>query len=589
MAEGEKSTLDLLFTEALSETDSVLVNVGGTKTQQSRIAVLRAILNAFSQDFSGPVTAPSFAGNGKLLTELLFTGVGGTSSIGSLSLVCNSDGSTPLAKIVWSKDGVDIGSFDENGFSPATDIPYSHADDAIPFAKDLNLNGFNLLRSRTIQSIQPFQYARFNGATSEGIIPDNDNIDGGKNDLSILIEFNSSFDFSGGSGYLFDKRIGSSLGFNCPLVPSGNLSFNLDYGSSKAVTTVSRVDDGKNHIAIIRLDRSGNMDIYLDGLLDSPLVDISAGADFSISNTQGLYLGSNSGASFYTGVISRFVMFNRLLTSEEAKSLSSNPNKAIDWADEGGSNTDLTSGTVTIGKNYRTTDFIAGDDFTNVSSVGASANVDGAEWTAIDTTPTTWTNSSVLHRTGATLNLKPQDIITAINVSGLPEAEFWMDSSGNGNHAVLTDVSVGNISRQLVERRDFIIAILLTGTSGTITLDNTQETLGIFREGSKVTIGGEILVDSVSSPVGTLRLGTLPFLNYDSGVESTEVTTFDITFENLATGVTGTVKGVLLPGGNEIIIRDDYNTTSAAADDTFANHIQAGSKLKISGSYYTNE
>lgn len=53
-----------------------------------------------------------------------------------------------------------------------------------------------------------------------------------------------------------------------------------------------------------------------------------------------------------------------------------------------------TSGTLTVGIAYRLTDWITNDDFTNV---GAGSNADGIEFVATGTTPTTWTNSSIVN------------------------------------------------------------------------------------------------------------------------------------------------------------------------------------------------
>jgi hypothetical protein len=53
-----------------------------------------------------------------------------------------------------------------------------------------------------------------------------------------------------------------------------------------------------------------------------------------------------------------------------------------------------TSGSLTIGKRYVITTFLAGDDFTNV---GAASNATGVIFIATGTTPTTWTHSSVLN------------------------------------------------------------------------------------------------------------------------------------------------------------------------------------------------
>ena len=52
-----------------------------------------------------------------------------------------------------------------------------------------------------------------------------------------------------------------------------------------------------------------------------------------------------------------------------------------------------TSGTLTVGLRYRMNDWKTADDFVNV---GAPSNADGIEFTAIGTTPTTWTAGSVL-------------------------------------------------------------------------------------------------------------------------------------------------------------------------------------------------
>jgi len=54
---------------------------------------------------------------------------------------------------------------------------------------------------------------------------------------------------------------------------------------------------------------------------------------------------------------------------------------------------DLTSGTLTSGVTYKIKTFVAGDDFSNIGGT----NVSGTKFTATGTTPTTWTNSSVLY------------------------------------------------------------------------------------------------------------------------------------------------------------------------------------------------
>jgi hypothetical protein len=56
-----------------------------------------------------------------------------------------------------------------------------------------------------------------------------------------------------------------------------------------------------------------------------------------------------------------------------------------------------TSGLLVVGRYYTITDFIAGDNFTNVASVySGTINTDGCVFLATGTTPTTWTNLSIL-------------------------------------------------------------------------------------------------------------------------------------------------------------------------------------------------
>ena len=73
------------------------------------------------------------------------------------------------------------------------------------------------------------------------------------------------------------------------------------------------------------------------------------------------------------------------------------------WSD----GTTATSGTLTVGKKYRIETFIAGDDFTNV---GAASNATGVEFIATGTTPTTWTNSSVVGQVGALVSYQGRNI-----------------------------------------------------------------------------------------------------------------------------------------------------------------------------------
>jgi len=60
-----------------------------------------------------------------------------------------------------------------------------------------------------------------------------------------------------------------------------------------------------------------------------------------------------------------------------------------------------TSGTLVIGQHYKITNYISGDDFSNIATtLEGTVNTTGYTFTATGTTPTTWTNGSTVQRVG---------------------------------------------------------------------------------------------------------------------------------------------------------------------------------------------
>jgi hypothetical protein len=163
----EKKISELDPATSLSESDVVPGNQGSS-TKKISITVLRTVLNKISQTFLGAITAPSFIGSGSQLTEVVKTsgdqningkltanqlegdgslitgvtsaGVGGTSSTGSLSLIANSDNSTPSAKVVLSKFGTIVAESDENGFNIPTGSYKVNGEEILPPGVIGNIN-----------------------------------------------------------------------------------------------------------------------------------------------------------------------------------------------------------------------------------------------------------------------------------------------------------------------------------------------------------------------------------------------------------------------------------------------------------------
>jgi hypothetical protein len=163
----------------------------------------------------------------------------------------------------------------------------------------------------------------------------------------------------------------------------------------------------------------GLTSIYINKeLLYTSAIPMQTPADFSIDPT--LYMLGTVISRIASTTLAAYV-YNRALSADGVADLYE---RGVAWEDMGASQTVLTSGALTIGKNYTIDTFETGDDFTNV---GAASNADGVGFTATGTTPTTWTNGSSLRNPGCTLQLEPENI--------QPASGQWLDSSGNGHHA----------------------------------------------------------------------------------------------------------------------------------------------------------
>lgn len=240
---------------------------------------------------------------------------------------------------------------------------------------------------------------------------------------------------SGGSGYQLEV-----------VASTGILKVTLN--STEYSSLAPGLVAGSTHkiLAIVTVGTSTTtVSFYIDGYL---LNTTAAQSNVDVTNTN----------IYYTGglVTTRYAMtvydiwdYNRLLDSDDVLDLYNN---GIHFSDKWGSQTPITSGTLETGKNYIIDTYVAGDDFTNIGGT----NVSGSGFTATGTTPTTWTNSSSLRRTGATLSLESPDI--------QPAPGQWLDSSTNKLHALqpLTGSSL------TLPKRDFQVR-------GTVTWSGTHE------------------------------------------------------------------------------------------------------------------
>ena len=218
--------------------------------------------------------------------------------------------------------------------------------------------------------------------------------------------------------------------FNIGINSSGQVSFIVDTGDNDGGLiatnyTHSLVDDSWHQLVGV-CDRTTNL-IYL--YLDGVEVATTSFTDNTIINPTNLNIGElGGGYEFWDGQISDVKIFNKALTATEVKELYSGA--SVPFKYKGANQTELTSGTLGIGKAYRINDWISGDDFTNIGGT----NADGNEFVATGTTPTTWSNSSTVVPIGA---------VAEYDGSGITN-DKWYDKSGNELHGTVTGATDEN-------------------------------------------------------------------------------------------------------------------------------------------------
>lgn len=115
------------------------------------------------------------------------------------------------------------------------------------------------------------------------------------------------------------------------------------------------------------------------------------------------------------------------------------------------------------------------------------------------------------------------------------------------------------------------------GTSGTITLDNSYKSLSYTRKGNLVTFSGLLVVDSVSSPVGTATIN-LPFTAANNTRFSAAVAIAVSWLEAAAT----TAMQAYIDGNTKVIMIQSFAAGVATAA---APLFKTGSTIRLSGSY----
>ena len=121
---------------------------------------------------------------------------------------------------------------------------------------------------------------------------------------------------------------------------------------------------------------------------------------------------------------------------------------------------------------------------------------------------------------------------------------------------------------------------LVCSTSGTITLTNPANSMIYTKVGRVVTLSGRLLVDSVASPVGDLRLTGIPYTIFGANGGFSAGAAF--VYNALATSAHSSVQLSINQADTQMYIRGYLN---GAQVTTFANNIQAGTGIQLFAQY----
>jgi hypothetical protein len=279
------------------------------------------------------------------------------------------------------------------------------------------------------------------------LVADNDNIDFGTGNFTLV--WKGSLPDWTPAALLFNKIESASKRWYLTYNAGGTITLFIrdDVGTTINVeSTALSLVDGTTHVIAHVITRetasvAGSHLIYVDGVLSKTVV-IPAGTPASATNT-GVFQIFGYSTARYAGTTHHAYTFNRALTAAEELSRYRN---GVAPQHRRASQTALTSGTLLAGQEYTIDTFVAGDDFSNIATVvSGTINTTGCIFVATGTTPTTWTNSSSLRATGATLILEPEGI--------QPAPGQWLDSSSNNLHA-LQPATGSSLTRS---KRDFTI------------------------------------------------------------------------------------------------------------------------------------
>lgn len=217
----------------------------------------------------------------------------------------------------------------------------------------------------------------------------------------------------------------------------------------------------------------------------------------------------------------------------------------------------------------------------SAKTITLSASPTAAYCTKVRVYRSTTSNALVDFVDGA--RLTESDLDTAYKQGLFVAQEVSEDAGAIGTLAV-NNLTESNMAQSFYKEGTFEVTAT-PSTSGTITLNSSNNTLSYTKIGNRVFVSGSLIVSSVSSPVGAINLTTLPY----NAADLTDTAGNSIAVVNIQAPSSGQIADysawVTETANNKISIY--YSETGQQPASTSANKMQTNSQIYISLNYVT--
>jgi hypothetical protein len=442
-----------------------------------------------------------------------------------------------------------------------------------------------------------------------------------------------SFDFTshGSPFYAQHLRVNHLSG-----TTSINFAWNASGASNQEINVADKFILGKwNHL--LATFENGSQKVYLNGVE----VGSSTRTDTITYYNQEVWIGKNN-FDFSNFELQKVRFFNKALTATEVKELYSGASVAYKykganqtslvtgddstfasatgfWTLLGGSGTiSITSNVlrfastqsgygakraslVTVGKAYRATFTISNYSAGSIKVYGngvysdlavSSNGTHSLDFIAGSANTDFWINA--IGTTTLDLDdftLVPIGAVAEYDGSGIA-SDKWFDKSGNDLHGTITAGATAPTVENAPSGDDGLVyeegtwnpTFTVSSGSGSITVDDSNNTCWYKRVGSIVHVGGRIGVSAISSPTGQVSITNLPYV-ISAGVESSALSTGSLILYSSASDTTGIVGLECSPTLAGFLLREGGGLASGVVG--IADHFDTGTLVGFQVSYDT--